>query len=234
MNLKTRVTRQSAVILEVETGKQTTFSADAHPDEYQAIYDMAVAGDVDSIRDWYEDYQVDSNFTIDLDERDGIVYYNGEPLPNYLAKQLMNNRDNLDDDKMESLLAFNKRLEENPSFDVVNRLYIVLESFDMPITEDGHFLAWKSVRTNYMDHHTGTFDNSPGKTPEEARHLVDDKNENGCSKGLHVATENYARNFAAGRIVQVKVDPRDVVCVPNDGNFEKMRVCRYEVLADVT
>ena len=38
-----------------------------------------------------------------------------------------------------------------------------------------------------------------------------------CGRGLHVSTESFARQFqktAAPTIIQVLVDPKDVVCVP--------------------
>ena len=67
---------------------------------------------------------------------------------------------------------------------------------------------------------------------------VDDDSQNTCSRGLHACASSYLGNFYSNspdaRVVVVKVDPKDVVSVPYDYNFSKMRVCRYEVLADVT
>jgi hypothetical protein len=51
---------------------------------------------------------------------------------------------------------------------------------------------------------------------------------------LHVATFDYAQKFASGddRLVEVHVDPSDVVCVPEDYNGTKMRVCAFKVVAE--
>lgn len=55
-----------------------------------------------------------------------------------------------------------------------------------------------------------------------------------CSRGLHVATWSYAKGWGSnGAVLEVHVDPRDVVSVPNDSNSEKVRVCRYEVIGTV-
>jgi hypothetical protein len=64
-----------------------------------------------------------------------------------------------------------------------------------------------------------------------ARDLVDDNPNNTCSAGLHVACFDYAKGFGS-RLVEVKVNPRDVVCVPTDYNGTKMRTCRFEVVAE--
>ena len=55
----------------------------------------------------------------------------------------------------------------------------------------------------------------------------------GCAVGLHAGTHEYASGFAQGKLVLVKINPRDVVSVPTDCDAQKLRVCRYEVLEEV-
>lgn len=55
----------------------------------------------------------------------------------------------------------------------------------------------------------------------------------GCSAGLHVATIEYARGFASGVLLTVKVNPKDIVSVPTECDAQKMRVSRYSVLSAV-
>ena len=62
------------------------------------------------------------------------------------------------------------------------------------------------------------------------RGQVDADRERTCSFGLHVAAFSYASNFTGGILLEVEVNPRDVVAVPPDYNQQKMRVCRYRVL----
>jgi len=42
---------------------------------------------------------------------------------------------------------------------------------------------------------------------------------------------NYATNWGTKTVI-VKVDPTDVVSVPNDHNFEKLRCTKYTVLSE--
>lgn len=136
------------------------------------------------------------------------------------------------------LLRFMDNLMDNPSFRAVNETYKFLEACDLPITNDGHFLAYKKVRNNYTDIHSGKFDNSVGNVLEVPRNTVDENCNNTCSYGLHVCSQSYLLMFGGwnsgpDRTLQVKVNPRDVVAVPIDYDNAKMRVCRYEVVAEL-
>jgi hypothetical protein len=129
------------------------------------------------------------------------------------------------------------RLMDNPSKRAVDELYRFLEACDLPITNDGHFLAYKRVRGDFTDIHSGRFDNSVGAKPRLRRNEVDEDSNRTCSHGLHVCSAAYLPHFGSGpgnRVVVVKVDPADVVAVPQDYNNAKMRVCAYEVVEDVT
>jgi hypothetical protein len=54
-----------------------------------------------------------------------------------------------------------------------------------------------------------------------------------CSHGLHVGTFSYAKSYAnSGKMLEVHVNPRDVVSVPNDAGGQKVRVCRLYVADD--
>lgn len=135
----------------------------------------------------------------------------------------------------EDLEHFAANLNANPSFQVRTRLYNWLAENQMPITDDGHFLAFKSVKTSLWDHHTGnTFKHDIGDVIEIPREEVDDNQEESCSYGAHFASEKYAKTFGGPNavIVVVKVDPRDVVAIPC--NEDKGRACRYVVIDHCT
>ena len=132
------------------------------------------------------------------------------------------------------LQKFLSNLWENPSYRASNELYDFLEAANLPITEDGHFLAYKSVRDDFTDHHTGKMDNSVGTIVEMPRQGVDEDKDRTCSAGLHFAAYNYAKGFgSSGRMVVLKINPRDVVAIPSDYNNEKGRACRYEILEEI-
>jgi hypothetical protein len=108
-----------------------------------------------------------------------------------------------------------------------------LEKCNLPITPDGHFLAYKKVRENYKDVHSGTMDNSVGQVVEMERHEVNDNKDQTCSTGLHFCSQSYLTSFGGERIVIVKINPRDVVSIPSDYNDAKGRACRYEVIGEL-
>jgi hypothetical protein len=108
-----------------------------------------------------------------------------------------------------------------------------LEKNNLPITSDGHFLAYKKVRKDFKDCHTGTMDNSVGKIVEMERHEVDDNANNTCSNGLHFCSKEYLNHFGGERTVIVKINPADVVSIPTDYDFSKGRACRYEVIGEL-
>ena len=130
------------------------------------------------------------------------------------------------------LQNFLSNLWENPSYRASRELYDFLEAANLPITEDGYFLAYKSVRPDFTDHHTGKMDNSVGTLVSMPRHGVDEDKDRTCSAGLHFAAYSYANDFGGrnGQMVVVKVNPRDVVAIPSDYNNEKGRACAYTIL----
>jgi bifunctional DNA-binding transcriptional regulator/antitoxin component of YhaV-PrlF toxin-antitoxin module len=122
-------------------------------------------------------------------------------------------------------------LRQNPSEESRKDLYTFLEKNHVPITEDGYFVAYKGVNNDFTDNRTGSYDNSIGKTVKMPRDQVNPDRNQTCSTGLHVAAYEYAKGFAA-LLIEVKVNPRDVVSVPTDYNAQKMRVCEYTVVAE--
>ena len=134
----------------------------------------------------------------------------------------------------EPLVKFLDNLMQNPSMQSQQELYDFLEHENLPITEDGCFLAYKAVRKDFKDKWNGTFDNSVGQVCEMRRAKVDDNRGRGCSAGLHAGALNYVANYgsvdAGDHIMIVKINPEDVVSVPSDCNCEKLRTCKYEVV----
>lgn len=129
------------------------------------------------------------------------------------------------------LLRFLERLLANPSRRSIQELYTFLEHKALPICEDGCFLAYKGVKDDYTDVHSGTFSNKVGVTNSMSRSKVDDDFRRGCSFGFHVGSLEYATGWGP-RTVICKIDPADVVSVPEDCNFQKLRTAKYTVVDD--
>jgi hypothetical protein len=161
--------------------------------------------------------------------RDGVVHLDGDILPESLGERLLK----LMEDQMpvDILVKFWKNLKTNPSFNSRKMLYKFLEHNGHPLTEDGCFIAYRGVTEDFKDVHTKTFNNAVGNVCEIPRSDVDDNPNNTCSHGLHVACFDYAKGFGP-KLIEVKVNPADVVTVPVDYNGTKMRVCKFEVMAE--
>lgn len=165
---------------------------------------------------------------------DGNVLYNGEPIHNYVVDKILEfMKEGL---PFKPLVNFLDKLLENPSRRAINELYTFLEHKNMPICEDGDFLAYKSVRNDYTDHHSGSFSNHVGAVLSMPRNAVCDDADVGCSYGFHAGSHEYASSFGGGdsKLLIVKINPADVVSVPKDCECQKLRTSRYEVLKEAT
>ena len=135
------------------------------------------------------------------------------------------------------MVNFLYNLMQNPLQSAIAELYDFLEACDLPLTKDGCFMAYKKIRSNYKDIHSGTMDNSPGKIVEMPRDNVNEDRMQTCSRGLHFCSKSYLPHFGSSegnRIVLVKVNPKDVVSIPADYNNAKGRACKYEVISEHT
>lgn len=161
----------------------------------------------------------------------GVVICNGKELHNTLTDRMLAMlADGFD---VTPLMLFLDNLILNPSFRAVQELYDFLEASQLPITEDGCFLAYKRIRSDYTDVHSGTFDNSIGTVVEMPRNEVDEDKDRTCSAGLHFCSRAYLPHFSGDRVVVLKINPADVVAIPSDYNNAKGRACRYEVIQEL-
>ena len=181
--------------------------------------------------------------------RGGTVYLDGDPVDNALTQQVVRFLDEGVED-WKPLVAFFENVQANPEPHSRESLYRWLAARDFTITDDGNIIGYKGVRrspaeqgteggyqsinqgyaiVNGEEHHEGPVPNEPGAVVEMPRSQVEHNPAQGCSVGLHVGTFTYARSF--GQVVlEVEVNPRDVVSVPTDHGDAKMRVCRYHVI----
>jgi hypothetical protein len=167
-----------------------------------------------------------------VEVKDGNVYVSGDPISNIIAERILQflaqGVDCL------PVFKFITKLNLNPSSRAVNELYTFLEHKFLPLTGSGNFLAYKALRSDFTDVHTGKFDNSVGNVLEMPRNKVDDNKEVGCSYGFHAGTLEYARGFrpCSGKLVLVEINPADVVSIPTDCECQKLRTCKYKVVAE--
>jgi hypothetical protein len=161
---------------------------------------------------------------------DSFATFEGIPLPSLLKNRVLEVVTMGYD--IEPVLNFLYRLMENPNDHSIVELMDFLRNKQLPITENGYFLGFKGVANDYFDKHSHTIDNSVGQKPRVSFKEVDHNRDQQCSYGLHVGDITYASGWGP-RLMLVKVDPADVVTVPTDHNFRKLRCVGYEVLAEV-
>jgi hypothetical protein len=201
---------------------------------YERIKAAIKADDWDTVKDIIDPKKVvvqygAGNISIQGDQ----LFWGERELHNTLTERMI--RMYQDGFPIEPLVNFMDNLMQNPSMRAVNELYSFLEKGNLPITPEGHFLAYKKVRNDYKDIHSGTMDNSVGQTVEMERNAVDDDKDRTCSTGLHFCSLDYLDHFGSrdSRTMVLKINPADVVSIPADYNSTKGRACRYAVIDEI-
>ena len=167
-----------------------------------------------------------------IEVKDGNLYVFGDPVHSTLATRVLSFLEHGLD--CVHLFKFILKLNLNPSKRAVDELYTFLEHRALPITDNGNFLAYKAVRADYTDKHTGKFVNTIDAVLEMPRNKVDDDKNVGCSYGFHAGTVEYAKDFLGGQghLMIVEINPADVVSIPTDCQFQKLRTCKYKVVGE--
>ena len=197
------------------------------------------------------------NFTQgNIEFTDSAVFYKGVPISMNVANHAR--RMIAAEEDVTPLLNFIENLMQNPS-NCMDDLYEFLEYGEMPITNDGCFLAYKRVNDDYTSvHDRKTMNNLFSTMTEETlkklpfthngvvtrvengvtivemeRRFVNHNRNETCSSGLHFCSLEYLKSFTGERIILLKINPKDVVSIPSDYNNTKGRACKYEVIGEL-
>lgn len=227
-------------------GRNPLIAHSTHPN-FQRILGK-VFGNDESVVDLFDIAQTASIRFKRLSDRvtaaNGRLYLDGEEVANALATQVVRFlNEGVEDWK--PLVNFFENVQSNPNEHSKEQLYTWLAQRDFTITDTGMIVGYKGVSkgengefrsisrgTAIVDGevHNGQIPNRIGSIVEMPRGDVHHDPSTGCSHGLHVGTYEYANNFGRGALLEVHVNPRDVVSVPTDSSWAKMRVCRYVVV----
>lgn len=201
--------------------------------QYDLVIKAIEAGDVQGVKDAVEVRQAVVKLSQGKIELDGTVLkYDGRPLHGALVSRILTVVKEAGN--AAPLLLFLDNLMQNPSHRAITELYGFMDACDLPITTDGHFLAYKKVKADYTSVHDGKTKNNIGLVVEMPRNSVNDNKDETCSTGLHFCSESYLSHFGGSRIVVVKINPADVVSIPTDYNNAKGRACRYLVVGELS
>lgn len=234
------VTEQYVNIVRVENDNvDTRVIVSTDPQYNDVVQDIKLGKPLEKyfVRSQLRQLAIKTNNSVVIDETG--VYYKDHRITGLMADCIA--KLYLDGRLEDNIVQFLDRLVQNPDNRVLKQLYPFMIHNDITISKDGCLLAFKKVRYDYYDIHSNSIRNMPGDIVEMPRNMVDSDPDETCSHGLHVCAKYYLRHYgspysslqSADIIVSVKVDPKDVVSVPRDYNGAKMRVCKYEVLAEV-
>lgn len=194
-----------------------------------------------------------------LSIRNGHLYVDDKLVNRILEKHVLNIMHEYDENKETednwiSLINFVEKLYSNQSDFVRNQFYGWLDyqtsHGKITLTRDGNLIAYKGIDVytakngkryprsfhsghgfvNGVEYSNCQLPNNKGDVIEMPRDEVNADPNQGCHIGLHVGTWDYASEFGNGNTIIVEVDPADIVSVPNDCNFQKIRVAKYKVI----
>lgn len=133
------------------------------------------------------------------------------------------------------LLNLLDRLMKNPDPNVISRVFDFITTSGMPITEDGHIIAYKRVNDNYRSFYDDSTEHVIGGIVKMDRKACNPNGAETCSHGLHFCSHSYLSHWYGnqGRVLILKIDPINIVSIPNDYNDAKGRACEYLVLAEL-
>jgi hypothetical protein len=182
------------------------------------------------------------------------VLWDGDPVHDVLAKQLSRALKGGDSDTYTALAKFWEKLASNPDEHSREQAYNWLASHDFQITLDGDVVGYKGVNNAgwngeevYVSTAASGVSGKPSgyvngvPVPERSaipqvvgdvvtmpRAEVEHNPNLTCSRGLHVGDYTYARGYG-DTVLEVLVNPADIVSVPTDAGGRKVRVWRYTI-----
>ena len=206
-----------------------TASVDVTHPEYDAIMlaitsrNYARAFDMINKKEAVKQYLTLANFKMDAN----TLWYKGTTVPGSIVPLIMKMRDQ--GHEATPFLKFIEKVFANPLESAKKELFEFLETANLPICDDGDFLAFKCVKEDGKDFYTGKIDHVIGVPIEMDRNKCDTSRTNTCSVGLHFCSFDYLPHYYGneGRIFVMKVNPSDVTAIPSDYNKQKGRCCKY-------
>ena len=242
MSISFNRTNDNVIITLPSDGVQIHLKAnDSRVNQYMPL---VISGEEDELRDLHfgvEEDEVEDKVVgkgnLDFNDVrlvDGVVYFKDDVVDEVLSDKI----NGLVVDGLPSIgwFHFVERLYKNSSSSVIKQVCNFIDLCGLTVDTEGYIIGYKAVRYDFMDKYTGTISNRVGAIVKMDRNKVDDDPKAACGRGLHFGGLNYIAWYGGGndRIVVVRVDPANVVCVPNDSYHKtsKVRCCEYKVIGE--
>lgn len=219
---------------------------------YKTIRDSILEGELESAfafadaRSYLEEkaQKISENIFLNVD---GHAYYQGVKLPEGITNTIVEAVNYGSSDGSLAVATFIERVLVSDTNTSRNALFSWIKDRRLSLTPDGSFIAYKGVKLSgdtpvsitagpgvvNGEATKGNLDNSIGNVLSVDRSYVEQEPGVGCGPGLHAGTYEYASGFSQGVVLAVKIAPENVVSVPVDSAYQKLRVCEYEVVGVV-
>lgn len=228
---------------------QQLIADEKHP-RFEEIYRKLIV-EMDDTVDWVGIFApavgIQTEFaklSTEVSIRGGKVFYEGEELHSALADKIVDLFEA--GENYQPFVLFLEKLKSNPEPHSAENLYrwLMADPGGFVIADDGDLIVYKGVESDFKSGHSGNairngeqlinsrIPNVPGDIIEMDRRDVEHDPANPCASGLHVGTWKFVERYSV--ILKVKLDPKYVVSVPTDCGGQKMRVCRYQVIEQIT
>jgi len=234
------ITKDSAVvvldgeILTVKRGQGVIFDR---------VVEAIEAGDYDSIPSILSPKDLLDKVNLTFDEKTGQIYFQNYPLKSNLTDRIFQYWEN--EVPYEPLLNLLRKIMSHKGARgyMQEDLFDFLECNDLPITEDGCFLAYKQTTEDGSPPYWGncSIRYAVGKTISEPESKNNYDRETCGGAGLYFGNRKYWGDAwkgkgwtGGGRMFLVKIDPRHVISVPTAYNDGKAKCWKMEVVKEFT
>lgn len=183
-----------------------------------------------------EDIQTSNIITF----KDGCAYWEEVSqlsMPAKLVSAVLNAEKNNDTIRLETYKNFWTLMSLNTDKECRDNLFWFLERNGLVISRCGFFVAYRNADTTdevedgqriYTDHHSSTFRIKVGEMVTMPRSKCDSDSNVTCSSGLHLGASSWLEhNYYGDQGLVCLCNPADVVAVPHEDHYGKLRTCAY-------
>jgi len=154
-------------------------------------------------------------------------------VPIDLANSILDAEFNHDYLKITTYRNFWTLMSLNTNEECRNNLYWFLQLYGLKLAKCGFFVAYRNVDTTpkegvYTDYHSHSTVIKIGEVVTLDRNKCDCDSSHECSRGLHCASAKWLKkNYYGNTGIACLVNPADVVAVPHNSEYGKLRTCAY-------
>ena len=192
------------------------------------------------------DYNESKN-TVEQLKTSSVLTFDGESaywrevspltLPKELVKSILDAEKNNDEVRMETYKNFWTLMSLNPDETCRKNLFWYLTKNELIISRSGFFISYRNVdKTDeegvFTDHHSHSMKIRVGEVVTMPRSECDSDSNVTCSRGLHQANRFWlTKNYYGSVGLVCLTNPADVVAVPKEDHYGKLRTCAYLPIA---